>query len=56
MGAGAVNQCVKGIIIARSILSKKAINTDINMGFKDTEETYDDGKPKSIILFVLKKY
>jgi len=53
VGAGSVNQAVKGIIIARSILASQGRDVFIRPGFKDVE--IDSVKKSAIILDIIIK-
>ena len=52
IGAGSVNQAVKSTIIARQALFGKAINTSIDLGFRDIGEGVDQ---KSSVILVVSK-
>ena len=47
MGASSVNQMIKAVAIARSILAAKGVDIAIVPGFEDVEE---EGNTKTIIL------
>jgi len=52
MGAGAVNQMVKGVCIARSMVASKGWNLKVIPGFVD--EVVDDTTKTAIKFFLLK--
>ena len=51
MGAAAVNQCAKGVAIARGMVAPRAVDLVARVGFTDV--IGEDGEPRSAIVFRL---
>ena len=55
IGAGAVNQAVKSVAVARGFLSPKGIDIVVVPGFGTvTDDSYDDDKKRTMVVLKVK--